>query len=488
MNYSIEEKNRSTQKICGTAVGLGHRESLLVIDDDPDFQVLLKSSLEYEGYNVTLADSVETMNQRVGEQKFSAALLDYRLGKEDGLKAMQSLIKYSPATRIVMLTGHGSIELAVDAMHKGASYFLTKNAGPKKIAQVLQKVLGYQTGKDFGDKLTDCSGFNSLNLIGRSPEFMRVLSQIERVKDVDSTVLISGESGTGKELIAKAIHFNSKNSAKVFRAINCAAIPENLIESELFGHRRGAFTDAKMDRKGLFEECSDGTLLLDEIGEIPLHVQAKLLRVLQEKEICPVGASKTQSVNTRVLAATNRDLKEEVKAGRFREDLYFRLSVLQINVPALRDRVEDIPVLVENFVKHFNEKFNKNVAQPSLELMSRLISNKWSGNVRELRNAIERGIVLSSDGELHMEDLFPRANEEALAMKKLPVACDVELAEEMHRPLADVRRRLEEASLRRVLTATRGNISKAARILGIYRANIYRMTERYNINLKEFKN
>jgi DNA-binding NtrC family response regulator len=322
-----------------------------------------------------------------------------------------------------------------------------------------------------------------LGLIGKSVPLMRVLSTIQRLKDVTSTVIIFGESGTGKELVARALHKTSPRGDGVFQAINCGAIPEKLLESELFGHVRGAFTDAKSDRKGIFEICAEGTLLLDEISEMPLPLQVKLLRVLQEREVIPVGSSRSIKVNTRVLASTNRDLDEEVKAGRFREDLFFRLSVLRVELPPLRDRCEDVPLLVEHFLKRFNERFNRSVMRPSDEEMARLMTYDWPGNVRELCNAVERGVVLSEDEKLHFEDILPPLARASSSQASGDGDADsLVMTPDLSLPLGEAKQRMEEAYIRKLLKATHGNISEAARISGLYRANIYRLMARYGID------
>ncbi len=251
-------------------------------------------------------------------------------------------------------------------------------------------------------------GGASLGIIGASQSIQQVFDRIHQVKDVDSTVLINGESGTGKELVARAIHQSSTRAKERFEAVNCGAIAANLLESELFGHKRGAFTDAKADRKGLFEVCDGGTLFLDEIGEMPMNLQVKLLRVLQEREVMPVGSSSTIKVNTRVVAATNKNLADEVKAGNFRTDLYYRLNVLQILLPPLRERTEDIPLLVRFFLDRFNKRFTKSIQPPTKELESRLVSYAWPGNIRELQNAVERGVVLSEDNTLSLDVMLDR--------------------------------------------------------------------------------
>jgi transcriptional regulator with PAS, ATPase and Fis domain len=298
------------------------------------------------------------------------------------------------------------------------------------------------------------------------------------MKDVDTTVLVYGESGTGKELVARALHAHSVRAKQRFEAINCAAIPENLLESELFGHKRGAFTDAKTDRKGLFEVCTDGTLFLDEIGELPLALQSKLLRALQEKVVIPLGSASSVKVNTRIVAATNRNLNWLVKEGRFRKDLYYRLSILQIETPPLRDRPEDITELTNHFIKNISEKFGRAIKAPSNELLARLSSYDWPGNVRELQNSLERAIILSEDGNLRIEDVFARSKcdegesgDDVSCIKELTVAKD----------------EFEKRYLDKLLAATKGNVAQASRIAGRIRTDMYRLFTKYQIDPNSYK-
>jgi DNA-binding NtrC family response regulator len=296
-------------------------------------------------------------------------------------------------------------------------------------------------------------------------------------------VLILGESGTGKELVARAIHESSSRSDKPFMAINCGAIPEQLLESELFGHRRGSFTDAKSDRKGIFEVCSDGTLLLDEIGDMPLPLQTKLLRVLQERQITPIGATSPMPIRTRVIAATHRDIASEAKMRRFREDLYYRLSVVVVRLPPLRERRDDIPILTEHFLDEFNRRFDRQIRPPNASTMMQLISYDWPGNVRELQNAIERAVVLSSGDELQLDHTFSPTDsptDNIDGAKKLTETS--ELSSTLYTlTLSEAKQQFERTYLRQLLQRSRGNISEAARISGRYRADIYRLMNRYNL-------
>lgn len=463
-------------------VWAGHfSREILVVDDDSDVLSLLKTSLECEGFHVQAVDSLAAMRHRMKLTKFDAVLLDVFLSNENGLDALEGLVREFPYTKIVMLTGHGSVDLAVQAMRRGASSFLIKSSDPRKIADELKATVYSQYGIA---ALHDEPLPENLGILGTSRAIRNVLDSINRMKDVDSTVLITGESGTGKELVARALHKLSRRASGRFGAINCGAIPETLLESELFGHRKSAFTDAKVDRKGIFEACSGGTLLLDEIGEMPLSLQVKLLRVLQEKEVTPIGSSEPVPVDTRVIAATNRDLAAEVKAGRFREDLFYRLSVLRVDLPPLRERREDIPLLVNEFLRRFNERFSKNIAGPSHEVMARLIGHDWPGNIRELQNALERGVVLARGRQLELNDLFHTPPPPAAATDfDFPMDGDSRSII----PFREAKERFEKRYLMRLLAATRGNISEASRLAGQYRTKLYRLMKRYRIDSEAFK-
>jgi two-component system, NtrC family, response regulator GlrR len=453
--------------------------SLLIIDDDKDVCCLFENEFKKAGFHAEAVNSLSQAYPLLRAQTFDLILLDLCLGNINALDHMQSLLKESPLSRIWVLTAHGSIETAVQAMRAGASGFFPKDKNSQSIVNELKAA--YLSTIPIPQANVAMEG---VGLLGKSPSIQLVLQNIDRMKEVDSTVLICGESGTGKELIAKALHLHSARKSYPFVAINCGAIPENLLESELFGHKKGSFTDAKTDRKGYFEQCSHGTLLLDEIGEMPLSLQVKLLRVLQEKEVYPVGASQAVVVNTRVLASTNRCLEDEVRAGRFREDLFYRLSVLRIDTPSLRERKEDIPLLVQSFVEKYIQQFKKPIRLPSQELLARLVAYDWPGNVRELQNAIERAVVLSHDGYLHLEDIFQTAFEMSLSERR----GGMESVEEgAPRPFIRAKEDFERKYLIRLLTATHGNVSEAARLSGQYRPHIYRLMDKYKIEVGDFK-
>ncbi|MCB0341225.1 MAG: sigma-54-dependent Fis family transcriptional regulator [Pseudobdellovibrionaceae bacterium] len=451
---------------------------VLVIDDDEDIRRLLRATLEREGFRVKEAESFDTMRSQINAYSFDAAIIDVYLNNEDGLEVMSYLIHEAPYTKVFIMTAQDTVSLAVDAMERGAASFLPKSMGPKKMVQTLKDRF-FDSTLRAGPKT---GSVKDMGLIGNGPSMRKTMTQIQQMKDADSTVLIMGESGTGKELIARALHKSSRRKGERFEAINCGAIPEALLESELFGHLRGAFTDAKTDKKGLFEICKEGTLVLDEIGDMPLSLQVKLLRVLQEREVRPLGSLSTVKVNTRVIASTHRDLAEEVRAGRFRQDLYFRLSVLQIYVPSLKERPEDIPMLVEHFVERYSERFGKRINQPSHEVMSRLTTYAWPGNIRELQNAIERAVVLTQDCDIHIDHLFCHARHDSEMNKDSGDAFLNSL------PLchSDAKKLFERSYLEQLLKESRGNISKAARLAGKHRVEIYRLIEKYNIDHHRF--
>jgi DNA-binding NtrC family response regulator len=447
----------------------------LVVDDEATSSLILTSMLETCALTVQTAKTAVEMQSLLSTSQFDIIFLDYKLGKTDGLELLGKIVGEYPRARIIMITAHGSIDLAVQAMRRGASGFITKPFEEDKIRREIDRML--TPGKRL--KASMPSYRAETGIIGASPAIARIHEQIDRMKDVDTTVLIIGESGTGKELVARALHDRSTRSKEKFEAINCAAIPENLLESELFGHKRGAFTDAKSDRKGLFEVCSNGTLFLDEIGELPLNLQSKLLRVLQEKVIIPLGSSQSIKVNTRVVAATNRNLQWLVKEGRFRRDLYYRLSILQIETPPLRDRPEDIATLTNYFIETITDKFARCVKPPTNELLARLTSYDWPGNVRELQNSLERAIILSEDGTLAIDDIFAHPEITDQDDFSSDVSCIKDLTQ--------AKDEFEKRYIEKLLVATNGNVSRASKIAGRIRTDMYRLFTKYNIDPTVYK-
>jgi DNA-binding NtrC family response regulator len=460
---------------------------ILLVDDDPTIADILRNTFDRGGCRIETVASIGEMKSKLSAFSYDAILLDLVLGDDEGLEALPFIFQRAPYSKIFILTAYGTIDIAVDAMKRGVAGFLTKDSGPQRIFEEVSRILDGPVDVGTPSQV-------DLGIIGQCNAIAELRKTLLRLKDIDSTVLVLGESGTGKELIARGLHMASHRRSERFEAINCGAIPENLLESELFGHKKGAFTDAKADRKGIFEICSQGTLFLDEIGEMPVQLQTKLLRVLQEKEVTPLGSNTSIKVQTRVVAATNKNLLEEVKQGRFRDDLYFRLSVLPLRVPALRERRTDIPLLVRFFLDRFNKRFSRNIEEPVDGVMASLVNYDWPGNVRELQNAIERGVILSQDEKLHVEDMFLNVfNEEgigAVSSDLDPGANDDEAANQLQGlagdifslPLSEAKQMFEKAYLQHVLAASNGNITEAAQLSGRYRADIYRLMNKYRVS------
>ena len=452
---------------------------VMVVDDDIQLNNLLVALLQSRGIAARAAYSAREACDFIAAERFDGVLLDVFLGDDNGLNAMDYLIGAQPNCKIMILTASNCVATAVNAMKRGATGFFTKDKGVDKIVDELMSLLNLRRTSELA---LGGNGLENHGLLGISPHIRNVVSAVDKMAAVDSTVLITGESGTGKEVVARGLHFSSPRSEGRFAAVNCGAIPENLLESELFGHRRGSFTDAKADRKGLFELCSEGTLFLDEIGDMPLSLQVKLLRVLQDREIRPVGGNDAIKVGTRVVAATHRNLEEEAKAGRFRWDLFYRLSVLQICIPPLRERREDVPVLVEHFLNLFNERFTKKVAYPRQEIMARLQAYQWPGNVRELQNSLERSVVLSQNHEMAIADLFVSHGKAGHDYAE-PMG-DFALDPVSYQ---DAKENFERRYLISLLTKSHGNISVAARLSGQYRPQLYRIISRLGIRPEDFK-
>ncbi|WP_246582814.1 sigma-54-dependent transcriptional regulator [Clostridium mobile] len=378
---------------------------LLIVDDENSICTSLSFALE-DDYNIFTANDEEEAIELVKNNDINIVLLDLRLGESDGINVLIKLKEIRPEMVIIIMTAFGSIESSVQAMKLGAFYYITKPINIEELYLLLAKGEEYI---NLNSKIKYLSNQihedNKYNIIGSSKRIKAVLDLIDRVKDIDINVLITGESGTGKELVARAIHFQGKRKEKPFYVINCSAIPNNLLESELFGYRKGAFTGAMEDKKGIIELSHEGTLFLDEIGDMDINLQTKLLRVIQDKEIRPIGSTKSISVDVRFVSATNKDLKEEIKNNRFRQDLFYRLNVININVPPLREHKEDISKLVEYFIKRYSVKLDKNIKGITAEALECLEKYNFYGNVRELQNIIERAIVLTESSYIKEEDL-----------------------------------------------------------------------------------
>ena len=381
---------------------------LLIVDDEPAICASLSFALEDE-FRVFEAHTAQIALAAVRQKDIDVVLLDLKLGQTDGMEVLQQMKREKPALVIIMMTAFGSIHSSVAAMKAGAFYYITKPLDMDELRMLLGKAIEYlgleSRVQYLNSKLTEA--YEVDGIVGKSALMRQVLVQIEKLRQLDVNVLITGESGTGKELAAMALHYGGVRRNEPFEVVNCAAIPLELLESELFGHEKGAFTGALQRRKGLFERADRGTVFLDEIGELDQRLQAKLLRVVQEKEIMPVGSGQRKKIDVRILSATNRDLKQLVAAGKFREDLYFRLNVVNIHLPALRQRPEDIPPLVEAFVTKYNRKMGRSVLKIEAAAIEALVRHDYRGNVRELENIIEKALVFLSGDVLTLQDLPP---------------------------------------------------------------------------------
>ncbi|HET9605537.1 MAG TPA: sigma-54 dependent transcriptional regulator [Nitrospira sp.] len=441
-------------------------QNVLVVDDDQDMRALLRDVLEEHGYKVTLAQNGQEALKNLREGEYPVVLTDLRMKGIQGIELLAEIKRSFPDTNVVLMTAFGCVETALEAMKQGASDYLMKPVKNDDLLRVTERSFREALLRSEINRLRrEVNKEYSFNqILGKSKPMREIFDLIRRVADSPTNILITGESGTGKELVAKALHYNSERKDAAFVAVNCAAIPEQLLESELFGHMRGAFTDAKVDKRGLFEEAAKGTLFLDEISELPLMLQAKLLRAIQEKEIRRLGANRPIAVDTRLIAATNLNLSEEVKAKRFREDLYYRLNVIEMRLPPLRERREDIPLLVDAFLKKFGQARGKDVKGVSETTLALLIDYAWPGNVRELENVIERAVTLSRGDKIVPDDL-PATIQGSRGDRRV---LD-EAAEKMH-PLHEI----EKEYIKKILEKMGGNKYQAAQVLGIDRKTLYR--------------
>ncbi len=383
-------------------------QRVLILDDESSLRTALFRVLDRKGLNVITANKIEEAKFLCqGDSPVDLAIVDLNLPDGDGIEFMCHLKNINPACEVIILTGHATIESAIRATQKGAFHFVTKPFNLEELMSLIEKALAHkklqQENQQLRSELNKKYKFDQI--IGDSEQIQSVLHLVERVADSDSTVLVTGESGTGKELIARAIHYNSPRASGPFIPINCGAIPSELLESELFGHMKGAFTGAIANRVGRFEMADGGTIFLDEIGDLEPSLQVKLLRALQTRMFEPVGSTKTIEVNVRVIAATNINLEDAVSKGRFREDLYYRLNVIPINVPALRERKSDIPILLSHFMTHFNKTKSRNLVGINADALDCLVHYPWPGNIRELENLVERITILKGQGKIEMTDL-----------------------------------------------------------------------------------
>ncbi len=459
--------------------------TILIVDDEPNYQIVLAELLKDEGYEVFTADSGKAGLPIVYSTDLDLVISDMKMPGMDGIEFLAKIKEYNRELPVILITAYAEVEKAVEAMHLGAFTYLAKPfSNQQLLASVTKAIEHYGLVREIRRlraEATPRSGFGGM--IGKSPSMRAVYQLIEKVAPAPSSVLITGESGTGKELVARAIHNHSPRKDSPFISVNCAALSEHLLESELFGHEKGAFTDAVMMRKGRFELADTGTLFLDEIGEMPPQLQAKLLRVLQDKRFERVGGAVTQNVDVRILAATNKDLKDEVDKGHFREDLYYRLNVIHIHLTPLRERVDDIPPLVT----HFIEKNSRNLGKEldiSPEALRLLVSLPWEGNVRELENTIERAAILCNGNRIEPEDVQPDSSELINAQEW---SSGLELSQFIpeNLSLAEVLNGIEEKLVRKALDDNFYVQARAAEQLGITKSLLQYKMKKYNLQRRK---
>ncbi|MCF7797492.1 MAG: sigma-54 dependent transcriptional regulator [Lentisphaeria bacterium] len=444
---------------------------ILIVDDEQEIRESLSLILTEEGFLCDTADNGESALEMLENTNYDIVISDLKMPKLDGLTLLKKAREIAPDTFVIMITSYGSTESAVDSLRNGAVDYILK---PLDFDEVIARVKNLAKHKDLirENKFlrSEISAkYNYEKLIGESKSMKRIYDLIEKVAPSTSTVLISGKSGTGKELVARAIHSRSDRTNKPFVPINCGAIPETLFESELFGYKKGAFTGAAKDKDGVFKAAQGGTLFLDEVGEIPLHVQVKLLRVIETKEVKPLGSNISQPINIRLLAATNRDLAKEVEDGNFREDLYYRLNIIEIHLPSLFERKDDIPLLVNYFINRYNEELKRRVTGMDNEAMKVLMNYNWKGEVRELENIIERAVLLCNGDRLTVEDL-PQHTVKSNGMSYPD-------------NLKEASRAFERHHIMNILNHQNQDKAKAAEVLGIGLSSLYRKIDELQIEL-----
>ncbi len=453
-------------------------ETILVVDDEKNYLVVLEALLSDEGYEVlTTPDPLEALNI-INRVDLDLVITDMKMPKMDGIVLLEKIKQIDSNMPVIMMTAYGTIEKAVEAMKKGALDYITKPFENEELKLNIRKAINMHRLLKENKRLAQAlySQYQFSNIIGKNKKMQAIFELIAKVASTKATVLITGESGTGKELVAKAIHYNSRRKNRPFISVNCGALAETLLESELFGHERGSFTGAIGMRKGRFELADGGTLLLDEVSEMSPALQVKLLRVLQEKEFERVGGTKTIKVDVRIIAASNQDLKESIKKGIFREDLYYRLNVVHIHLPPLKERTDDIPLLVAHFLRKYTKEMEKRDIKVSEEALRRIYEYPWPGNVRELENAIERAVVLCEQGTIEIYHLPETLQERSLYFDSLKAfSPDIKLPE--------VLEKIEMQLIKQALIKTDYIQAKAARLLGITKSLLQYKIKKYNLSV-----
>jgi DNA-binding NtrC family response regulator len=458
---------------------------ILVVDDERAIGIAIERLLTARGHEVETARSVAEALERLGRTTFHLVITDLSLGTGSGMDVLRWVREHAPDTAVVMITAYGSERTAVEAMKLGAADYVPKPFDNDELELVVERALeGVALRRDLARlqaQVTDAHRFE--RIVGKSAAMQRVFDVVRKVADTDLTVLVRGPSGTGKELVANAIHYNSPRRKRAFVKVNCAAVSRELVESELFGHEKGAFTGAVAMREGKFEAADGGTLLLDEVGDMPLETQAKILRALQEREIERVGGNRTIKVDVRVLAATNQDLEAKVKSGTFREDLYYRLNVVGIVLPALRDRTEDLPLLIEHFLATASERLRRERRTLAPDAYRALLAHPWPGNVRELEHAIEQAVALSSGDTIGLDDL-PAAIRGGTAGAPSLATLPAGSFKDAKQAMVD---RFEREFLGAALERHHGNISKAADEIGMYRQQLQQKLAELGMDAERFR-
>ena len=459
---------------------------ILVVDDEMIVCESCKRILEEEGYEVETALSGKEAFDKMKVSPFDIVITDLKMPGIDGMEVLKTFRKEYPDLIIIMITGFSTVETAVEAMKLGAFDYIPKPFTPDEVSIVVKKAIEKKSlmaeNIYLRQELQEKYGFH--NIVGKSKKMQEIYRVIAKVATTDSTVLIYGQSGTGKELIARAIHFNSPRREKQFVPVDCAVLSENLLESELFGHVRGSFTGAVTTKPGLFEVADGGTVFLDEVGNISLSIQAKLLRVLQEREFTPVGGTKAKKVDIRLIAATNKDLEKMIKEETFREDLYYRLNIVPIYLPALRERPEDIPLLAVHFLKKYAEEMGKAIKGFTPEAMEKLMRYSWQGNVRELENVIERTVVMIDDEMVRVEHLIlPGQQEKEILENQIPMTSD-ELKEIKKQVREKAVEEIERAFVLNALERHQWNVTKASEEVGMLRPNFQALMRKYNLRAR----
>lgn len=460
--------------------------SILIVDDEPNYLIVLSELLRDEGYEVFTAAGGAEGFELAKQVDLDLVITDMQMPGTDGLQLLQLVKEHTPEMPVIMITAFAEVEKAVAAMQTGAFSYLAKPFSNDELLVNIQKAIHHYSlvreNTRLRSEIKGKTGFSGM--VGKNPRMLQVYELIEKVAPTPASVLISGESGTGKELVAKAIHMNSPREKDAFITVNCAALSDNLLESELFGHEKGAFTGAVAMRKGRFELADKGTIFLDEVGEIPLVLQSKLLRVLQEKSFERVGGARTFEVDVRIISASNRDLKEEVSQGRFREDLFYRLNVIHVSLPALRERMDDMPLLVEYFIEKFSDRLNRPGLKISPDAMRLLMKLPWEGNIRELENTIERAAILCNENVIEAEDVQPDSiHPEGQTMWSRDIDLKQLVPDSVG--LNDVLYAVEEKMLLQALDETGYVQARAAEKLGITKSLLQYKMKKYRIKKKK---